>query len=152
MAEQHNSHGFLTKFIEYFVNPPEQIIQYFKEDYEEKVQMAVIQFLTGKILFDDGTINKLKQEAKKWYGKKFSKQSRVVQELNKYAIWDMLDNLQGAYEEVPHFWFTYHNMLSKMIQKYCKFVRYPIIKEHKALEIFTKKKVRDKYFCFLFSR
>ncbi|BCX14378.1 MAG: hypothetical protein KatS3mg088_061 [Patescibacteria group bacterium] len=140
--------GFL---IEYFVNPPEQIIQYFKEDYEEKVQMAVIQFLTGKILFDDGTINKLKQEAKKWYGKKFSKQSRVVQELNKYAIWDMLDNLQDAYEEeAPHFWFIYHNMLNKLIQQYCKFVRYPIIKEHKALEIFTEKKVRDKYLLPVF--
>lgn len=135
--------GFL---VEYFANPPKQIIQYFKEDFEDKSQMAVIQFLTGKILFDDGTIKKLQQEAKNWYNKKFPKQPKVVQELSKYGVWDMLDNLQDAFEvEAPHFWFIYHNMLNKLLQQYCKFIRYPIIKEHKALEIFTEKKMRDKY-------
>lgn len=135
--------GFL---VEYFSNPPKQVIQYFKENYESKSQMAVIQFLTGRILFDDGTIKKLQQEAKKWYNKKFSKQPKVVKELNKYCIWDMMDNLQDAFwEDASHFWFIYHHMLNKLLQHYCKFIGYPIIKEHKSLGIFTEKKMRDKY-------
>ena len=60
--------GFL---VEYFANPPKQIAPYFKEDFEDKSQMAVIQFLTGKILFDDGTIKKLQQESKNGMAKNF---------------------------------------------------------------------------------
>lgn len=141
--------GFL---IEYFANPPKQIIQYFKEDYEDQSQMAVIQFLTGRILFDDGTIERLKAEARRWYDKEFPRQSAAMEELHKYGLWDMLDNLQDAYEgEAPNFWFIYHNLLNALIQQYCNFLGYPAIKEIRALDIFTDQTTRDKYLLPVFS-
>ena len=140
--------GFL---VEYFANPPKQIIQYFKEDYEDRSQMGVIQFLTGKILFDDGTIQQLQVEARKWYDKEFPKLPQVAQELNKYGIWDMLDNLQDAFEgEAPDFWFIYHNMLNELLRQYCNFIGYPAIQAYRALEVFTDKKTRDKYLLPVF--
>lgn len=135
--------GFL---IEYFANPPRQIIEYFREDYAEHSQMAVIQFLTGKILFDDGTIQQLKAEARKWHDKPFPEQAPVVQELTKYGLWDMLDNLQDAAgQDAPHFWFVYHNLLADLLRQYCKVTGYPVIVPHKALQILTDEGTRAKY-------
>ncbi len=135
--------GFL---IEYFANPPRQIIEYFKEDYNNGKQMAASQFITGRIIFDNGSIKQLKKEAKKWHSKKISKLSKASNELNKYAIWDMLDNLGDNFDKKDvNFWFVYHNFIAGLLQHYCKFVGYPAIKDYKALDIFTKEKVRKKY-------
>jgi hypothetical protein len=140
--------GFL---IEYFANPPQQIIEYFKEDYADHSQMAVIQFLTGRILFDDGTIQALKAEAQGWYDKKFPEQPPIVQELNKYSLWDRLDNLQDtADQDAPHFWFAYHNLLNELLRQYCRFTGYPEIKSYQALDILTKQMTRDKYLLPVF--
>lgn len=135
--------GFL---IEYFANPPRQIIEYFKEDYNNGKQMAITQFITGKIIFDDGSIELLKKEAKKWHSKKFAKPSPVSNELNKYAIWDMLDNLQDCLDKKDaNFWFIYHNFVAELMQHCCKFVGYPAIKDYRTLDILTKEKIRKKY-------
>jgi len=135
--------GFL---IEYFANPAGQIIEYFKEDYNNGKQMAVIQFITGRIIFDDGSIKQLKKEAEKWRSKQIVKSSKINNELNKYAIWDMLDNLQDSFDKKDaSFWFVYHNFIAGLIQHYCKFVGYPAIKDYRALDIFTKEKTRKKY-------
>ncbi len=92
------------RMIEYFSNPPKQIVEYFKEDHEEGVQMAVIQFLTGRVIFDDGSIKRLQKEAKKWYAKPFNKPSSVSLSLTKYGLWDRGDNLHDALEhDAPHF-------------------------------------------------
>ena len=57
-----------------------------------------------------------------------------------------MDNLQDAFEQNnSSFWFIYHNMLNTLIGQYCNVVGYPVIKEYKALALFTDKKRRDKY-------
>ena len=38
--------------IEYFANPPKQILKYFDEDIREKSLMCQTQFATGKIIMD----------------------------------------------------------------------------------------------------
>jgi hypothetical protein len=52
------TNGFL---VEYFANPPKQIRGYFREDFHDHSTMSMVQFITGKILFDNtGVINELK--------------------------------------------------------------------------------------------
>lgn len=135
--------GFL---IEYFANPPQQIIEYFKEDFADRRPMAVTQFLTGHILFDDGTITRLKTEAERWHQKPFVPMSETVQSLQKYSIWDTLDNLQDAFErDAPHFLFIYHNALNELLQKYCHFIGYPAVDGYRAYEILTDAATCAKY-------
>jgi hypothetical protein len=131
--------------MEYLVNPPEQIRSYFKEDHGKFQRNAVIQFKTGRMLFDDGTIKSLKQDANKWFAKKFKKRSRVSVEIGKYGIWDTMDDLEDCYEKgAPDFWFPYHTSLSFLIEDYSKFVGYPAIKD-KDYKILTDGATRRKY-------
>ena len=39
--------------IEYFANPPHQILKYFDEDFADKSLMSQVQFATGKIVMDE---------------------------------------------------------------------------------------------------
>jgi hypothetical protein len=134
--------GFL---MEYLVNPPEQIRSYFKDDHRKFQQDAVIQFKTGRILFDDGTIKSLKEEANRWFAKKFKKFSRVATEIGKYSLWDMMDDLEDCYDKgAPDFWFLYHTSLSSLIEEYSKFMGYPAIKD-KDYKILTDENTRRKY-------
>jgi predicted nucleotidyltransferase len=135
--------GFL---VEYFANPRKQIEKYFEEDYKDGSQMAIIQFITGEIIFDDGTIVELRELAKKWYDKKFEKLPEFKVELNKYGFWDSRDNLQDAYDKkTSDFMFTYSCSLDFLITTYCKYLGYPVIKYHQAYKIFTDAETRNKY-------
>lgn len=73
--------GFL---IEYFANPPGQIRRYFQDDFKKRRTMSMVQFQTGKILFDyTGIINDLKLEAHAWLGKKYETINKTVLEIKK---------------------------------------------------------------------
>jgi len=57
-----------------------------------------------------------------------------------------LDNLEDAFEEKkPHFMFIYHVAINQLIQFYCKYLGYPVIKFNKAFEILTSDQTRGKY-------
>ena len=61
--------GFL---IEYFVNPPKQIRSYYKEDFNDRSTMSMVQFLTGKDVQDQcGIVNELIEEARVWKEKMY---------------------------------------------------------------------------------
>ena len=108
--------------IEYFANPPEQIEWYFKDDHKDNSFTAPTMFLTGRILFDDGSIVKLRRKANTLFKKRFEKMGDVGKELSKYSLWDMLDNLRDSYEkEEPDFVFICHNMLNELYRKYAKY-------------------------------
>ena len=50
--------------MEYFANPPRQIRRYFAEDYRDRSTMSMVQFITGRVIFDHrGIIEQLKVEA-----------------------------------------------------------------------------------------
>lgn len=132
--------------IEYFSNPPEQILQYFQEDYKNGRQMSVTQFLTGRVLYDDGSIKRLAREAKKWHSKKLKKPSGMRLSMIRYGIWDMCDNLHDAYDhDAKHFWFVYHCTLNHLIEIYCSMAGYPMISYHKSFDILDNPAVRAKY-------
>lgn len=132
--------------IEYFANPPRQIREYFKEDYSEIRPMAQIQFITGKILLDKtGEVQKLKKEARKMLDKRYSDLNTDINELNKYELWDMLDDLQDGFEnDRDDFDFIYYCNLDKLLSLYMKYIKYPYHKKT-ILGNITSEIVKDKY-------
>ncbi len=113
--------GFL---IEYFANPPSQIRRYFQDDFNKRRTMSMVQFKTGRILYDyTGIINDLKYEAEEWLSKRYKKVNKTVLEIKKYGLWDALDNLKDCYEqERKDFTFTYYNELANLFMEYCHFL------------------------------
>jgi len=152
------SNGFL---IEYFANPPLQIRGYFQEDFRDNSTMSMVQFITGRILFDKtGVINELKSEAKDWFNKKHDGLNDTLLELKKYAIWDTLDNLKDCYEkERVDFNFTYNNSLFNLFKDYSSFLKLETIpfyqinsylSEPTYIEKYLKKPFPDETFRLVF--
>jgi len=107
--------------IEYFANPPKQIHQYFNEDLQGKDLMSQTQFATGQIIQDKtGEVEALKKKAKQMIAAFYdSPPNFTLSELDKYFLWDMLDDLQDAHEtNRPDFDFLYHTRLNALLGKY----------------------------------
>jgi len=86
--------------IEYFVNPPRQIREYFREDHQTNSISASTQFVTGRVILDrDGIVAHLKKEAQDWINKEFNELDSSSISIMKYALWDSLDNLRDLYEK-----------------------------------------------------
>ncbi|MDD4643704.1 MAG: hypothetical protein PHW90_01590 [Bacilli bacterium] len=117
--------------IEYFANTPNQIRKYFEEDYSEINPMSQTQFITGKILLDKyGEVKKLKDDATNMLSKKYVDIDSELSELSKYALWDMLDDLQGIYEDDREdFYFIFYNNLDKLLKHYMKLIKVPYNKK-----------------------
>jgi len=80
--------------IEFFANPPQQIRSYFKEDYQDRRPMSMVQFLTGRVYVDKcGIVKQLVDEAREWKTKPYDAVPEPIIELKKYGLWDALDNL-----------------------------------------------------------
>ena len=133
--------------IEYFANPPHQILQYFEEDLADKSLMAQVQFATGMIIMDKtGDAVKLKQRAQEMISD-FYKQDTPpeLSELSKYFYWDMLDNLQDAYETGrADFDFLYFISLDKLLATYMRAINRPYVNRAIYGNI-TDAVVREKY-------
>jgi len=111
--------------IEYFANPPRQIRGYFKEDYQTISPMSQTQFATGEIVLDKiGVVAELKDEATRMMALNFDGVESSVNELIKYGIWDMLDDLQDMYEnERIDFDLVYYSNLDKLISIYMQQIK-----------------------------
>ncbi|MFB7637388.1 nucleotidyltransferase domain-containing protein [Peribacillus butanolivorans] len=138
--------------IEYFVNPPKQIRKYFQEDYQTRRTMSMVQFITGKVVFDKtNVIQSLKKEAAEWIQKKYISTNRVSLEVNKYGIWDTGDNLQDCYElQRPDFYLVYYNSLTNLFQQYCTylgldFVPYNQINSYLTDPLYQKKYLKEAF-------
>ena len=115
--------------IEYFANPMKQILAYFNEDLEDKSLMCQTQFVTGKILLDKvGDVEALKSKAKEMIENFYaSGQNELsMSDLDKYFLWDMLDDLQDAYENKrADFDFLYFTRLDMLLRKYMNGINLP---------------------------
>ena len=115
--------------IEYFANPPKQILGYFDEDFKDTSLMCQTQFATGEIVSDKtGAVEALKQKAKAMIENFYAaKQTDVkLSALDKYFLWDMLDDLQDAHEtNRPDFDFLYFTRLHLLIAKYMRGINRP---------------------------
>ena len=113
--------------IEYFANPPKQIIKYFEEDYNDINPMSQTQFITGRIVLDKtGVVKELKCKAKEMLETRYQEVDSNISELSKYAIWDMLDDLQDALETGrKDFNLLYYCNLDKLLSLYMRHIKYP---------------------------
>lgn len=133
--------------LEYFVNPPKQIRAYFKQDYRSNRLDSPTQFVTGKILYDKtGSIAQLKKEAEDWLGKQFIGFDDTSLLLQKYALWDTLDNLQDIYEKKSRsFRYAYYSALKRVLEFYSKYLRWEIYSPERVFEFFIDPVVQKKY-------
>ena len=133
--------------IEYFANPPDQIREYYQEDYESNKMHCQTQFATGRILLDrDGIVAQLKKEAEEWLGKQFKPFDEAALEIQKYALWDALDNLRDLHErESKSFTYAYHNALRQALTFYAKFLQVEVISTTHIYEQLTDPKIQRKY-------
>ncbi|MBO1510086.1 nucleotidyltransferase domain-containing protein [Metabacillus bambusae] len=133
--------------IEYFANPTKQIRKYFQDDYRDRRTMSMVQFITGKVLFDkSGAIQKLKIEAQEWMNKKYENTNQVLLEVKKYEIWDTWDNLQNCYEQQsPDFHLVYYNSLSNLFVQYCTYLGVELIPHYQIHSYLTDPKYKKKY-------
>ena len=115
--------------IEYFANSPKQIKKYFEEDYKSLTPHSMVQFLTGKIIFDNyNEVIKLKNEARIWFNKEYNELDDISVEMIKYYLWDTLDNLLDCYEQNRlDFEFVYYNSLKILFEEYSRYLRTEII-------------------------
>ena len=114
--------------IEYFANPPKQILRYFEEDIRDNALMSQVQFATGEIILDKtGEAATLKEKALLMIEDFYQKdRASSMDENTKYGLWDQRDNLRDAYEtNRPDFDFLYFNFLNKMIETYMKSINRP---------------------------
>jgi hypothetical protein len=133
--------------IEYFANPPKQIRGYFHEDFHGHTTMSMVQFITGRTLFDkNGIINELKVEAAEWINKKQDALNDTLVEVKKYAIWDDLDNLKDCFEQRrADFNFTYHNSLFRLFTAYCTLLNLETIPYYQINSYLSESTYLDKY-------
>ena len=115
--------------IEYFANPLKQILRYFEDDLKEKDLMSQTQFATGKIILDKvGDVESLKAKARTMISDFYASGQPDLQmsELDKYGMWDMLDDLQDAYEiQRVDFDFLYFTRLNMLLEKYMRCINLP---------------------------
>ena len=133
--------------IEYFANSPDQIREYFREDYEGNRMHCQTQFVTGRILLDhDGTVAQLKREAEEWLGKQFKPLDETAFEILKYMLWDTLDNLRDLHErESKSFTYAYHDALRQALSFYSRYLRVEIPSTTHVHEYLTDMETRGKY-------
>jgi len=137
--------GFL---IEYFANPVKMNYIYFDEDFEGNRLIQANMISTGKVIYskDNQTISKLKKDAKKYLNKAFKKPNKTFIEIKKYHLWDLLDNLDEAYNNKEiNFDFIYYNFLNEMKDIYFKAKQYHFIQAHKTERLIFDKKNQKKY-------
>ena len=136
--------GFL---IEYFANPGGQNLKYFEKDFKRNRKIQIHMLTTGKVILDkNGDVKKLIKEAEKWDKKKFTKSNKFEIEINKYHIWDMLDNLEEVYEEKEKdFYYVYYNFLSTLLDSYSRFIGFNSINANKVRRFLSDKKDQKKY-------
>lgn len=132
--------------IEYFANPPAQIRQYFKGDYADDRRVEAVLFTTGRVMFDrDGTVESLKSEAVEWMGREFQPLPDTWPELNRYTLWDNLDNHQDAFEQGSRdFPFVYHNTLTRIYSTYAKYLRHPVVPFAKLYKCLTEPELAER--------
>jgi len=132
--------------IEYFANPPRQIRSYFREDYQAISPHSQTQFVTGEILFDtNGVVAELKQEAIAMMALNFEDIRPRADELVKYGIWDMLDDLLDMYEnERLDFDFVFYSNLDQLLSIYMQQIKQAYGKKT-ILGHITSDVVRKKY-------
>ena len=114
--------------IEYFANPPKQILQYLKDDLAAGNLNSQVQFATGHIIQDTGgAVAALKAQALAQMDAFYQQPApNSLFPLTKYGLWDSLDNLEEAFKtNRPDFDLIYFTSLDRLMQAYMQAIRHP---------------------------
>ncbi|MFC4100563.1 hypothetical protein [Paenibacillus xanthanilyticus] len=133
--------------IEYFLNPAQQIRAYFRQDFEAGSTMSMVQFATGRIVYDpSGVTNALKAEAKAWLAKEREGLTGAELELAKYAIWDDMDNVLDSYEQRrPDYSFVCQQAMMRLFQTYSRYLKLASTPHHQVLAYLKDPRYVGKY-------
>lgn len=133
--------------IEYFVNPPQQIRSYFREDHQDRRPMSMVQFLTGRVYVDkSGVVKELIEEARGWKNKPYEPLPAPIIELKKYGLWDALDNLLDCHEaRRSDYPMVYAQSLLHLYREYCSMLRVEQVPYYQLLSYFTDPHYLKKY-------
>lgn len=133
--------------IEYFANTLKRHSAYAKEDLADRRRINAHMFSTGKVIFDkNGDLRKIIANAKKDMLKKYPRLNFVSVEQTKYALWDMMDNLEEIYDaRAKDFPFVYHVQLNSLFEQYSKFVGFESIPPNKLRRFLVNKGDQKKY-------
>lgn len=133
--------------IEYFANPFELHQQYENNDYNERKKINAHMFATGKILFDKtGEITELKSRGKETLKKEFNRSNPFENELMKYSIWDLRDNLEELFErKSDDFYIAFYHALYSLFDDYSKYLGFDYIPPTKIERFLFDRKDKKKY-------
>ncbi|MGK0307867.1 MAG: hypothetical protein ACI8RP_000823 [Urechidicola sp.] len=104
-------------------------------------------FTTGRVIFDkDDSLKELVKEAKRYMKKPFKKPNKSMNEINKYGLWDLQDNLEEVYKRGKNdFNYVYFNVLHETFQNYSKYLGYHSVPINRVRRFFTEKRDQQKY-------
>lgn len=133
--------------VEYAAYPISYLKEIQAKDLKGRKRLRTRMLATGKILFDKtGAIRKLKKRSKKLIKKKLPRQNAEVTELNKYYLWDQLDNLcELARKHAVGFEYAYHTGLQNIIEFYADFLGLEIPRPTRIHSFITNSDFRKRY-------
>lgn len=127
--------------IEYFINPPNQIRYYFKEETGDKAPCTAHMFANSIILYQKGnTVNQLIKEAKALIKKKMPKMIKMEIEFARYEIDDTRKDLEDVYLKKDIFAFSIvaNDLLNDCLKIFYKIQRVPKEKSKRLQEHLKK--------------
>jgi hypothetical protein len=137
-----------SHMIEYFVNPPSQVREYFRGDHRANSWMAMVQFASGQIMFDNaGEIARLKAEAAEWMDRPFEvHRDPPAVEIMKYGLWDTWDNVRDAFErQSADLALVHHTALTSVFRTYSRYVGWHLPSTHQIYGLLTNAACRSRY-------
>jgi len=132
--------------VEYFVMKPSGVRQRFCHDHQQNSHVAVTQFLTGRILFDnDGEIRRLKAEAETWRAKTFDRPDGSWIENHRRGLWKQAGSLCRSSADRPDLAHAYHVALRKVFNAYAQYRGAATWDEHRTYRFLTDESYRKRH-------
>jgi hypothetical protein len=138
--------------VEYFANSPSQFRTYMKRDHARHRRDTATMFTTGRVIFDGrGAVRSLRAHARHWLTRPMRALSRSEIALEKYAVWDSLDNLRDLDErDSPAFAHAYHHHVQDIYEVYARYLRQPVLRPRQLHAYLTDARSRRKYLLTAF--
>lgn len=138
--------------IEYFINPVNQVLEYFKEETQEKSPNTAHMFVNSKIIYEKGNkLRKLISKAKEVLKIPPEKPSKSDIENMKYFIDDLEKDLEDM--KIKKNEFAYRLVANSILKKILDdFYRIKQIYKEKSKRLFEQMNTIDKKFAILYKK
>lgn len=136
--------------IEYYITPLSELYKDLDKEYLEGGTCTANMIGYGKVLFDKtGEIETLQQNAILFIDKEIPNIDDTEMEMNKYSVWDFLDELKRCLiKDTKSFNIIYYKLLNIIFDSYLKYNQIPRLPITKAYDILTNENYRINYHVF----